>query len=74
MVSVLIIVPSDDLVGQTVETMIEGAVDVGVYSGSKKDVAHDVVVATWQSLQNNPHIISNAIDKDGNATGFGAIS
>ena len=56
----LVIVPSDDLVQQTVETLKQALLDVGVYSGSNKDVAHDVVVATWQALQNNPVLVSGA--------------
>jgi len=53
----IVIVPSDDLVKQTVATFRLGLLDVGIYSGSTKDIYHMVVVATWQSLQNNPSIV-----------------
>lgn len=53
----IVIVPSDDLVVQTVITFKLGLLDVGIYSGSKKDIYHMVVVATWQALQNNPGIV-----------------
>lgn len=53
----IVIVPSDDLVKQTVETLRQGLVDVGTYSGASKDIHHSVVVATWQALQNNPTLV-----------------
>lgn len=53
----IVIVPSDDLVKQTVATFRLGLLDVGIYSGSTKDIYHNVVVATWQSLQNNPSVV-----------------
>jgi superfamily II DNA or RNA helicase len=53
----IVIVPSDDLVKQTVATFKLGLLDVGIYSGSTKDIYHEVVVATWQSLQNNPAVV-----------------
>lgn len=53
----IVIVPSDDLVKQTAATFRLGLLDVGIYSGSTKDIYHMVVVATWQSLQNNPSLI-----------------
>ena len=56
----LVIVPSDDLVQQTIETLRQAQLDVGVYSGANKDVRHDVVVATWQAMQHNPILISTA--------------
>lgn len=55
----MIIVPSSDLVEQTVATLKLGNLDVGTYSGSKKDLAHVMVVATWQALQNNPAIVED---------------
>lgn len=55
----LLIVPSADLVDQTVNTFKLAGVDVGTYSGSKKDLAHQHIVATWQALQNQMHIVSN---------------
>lgn len=54
----IVIVPSDDLVKQTVATFRLGALDVGTYSGDTKDIYHMVVVATWQALQNNPSLMN----------------
>jgi superfamily II DNA or RNA helicase len=58
----LIIVPSADLVTQTVaefrEKLAAYPVTVGEYSGSQKDIDHPIVVGTWQSLQNVPHYMS----------------
>lgn len=55
----LVIVPSKDLVTQTVEEfrhhLREYPITIGEYSGGAKDVDHPIVVATWQSLQNVPH-------------------
>lgn len=56
---VIIIVPSSDLVEQTAATMRLGQLDVGIYSGAKKDVYHPSVVATWQALQNNPAVMQD---------------
>lgn len=53
----LIIVPSTDLVEQTAVTLRLAKLDVGTYSGSTKDFGHATVVATWQSLQNNPGLV-----------------
>lgn len=53
----IVIVPSDDLVKQTVATFRLAALDVGTYSGETKDIYHTVVVATWQALQNNPSVM-----------------
>lgn len=53
----IVIVPSSDLVEQTASTFRLGCLDVGTYSGAKKDYHHAVVVATWQALQNNPTIV-----------------
>lgn len=55
----MVIVPSADLVTQTAATFTMCNIDVGTYSGSNKDIAHDVVIATWQALQNNPTIVEN---------------
>jgi superfamily II DNA or RNA helicase len=52
-----VIVPSSDLVEQTAATFRLGQLDVGIYSGDKKDPHHMTVVGTWQALQNNPTII-----------------
>jgi superfamily II DNA or RNA helicase len=58
----LIIVPSTDLVAQTVnefrEKLAAYPVSIGEYSGGAKDIDHPIVVATWQSLQNVPHYMS----------------
>lgn len=53
------IVPNISLIAQTVHTFELLGLDVGEYSGTKKDINHTHVVSTWQSLQNNPSIISN---------------
>lgn len=57
-VKTIVIVPSEDLVVQTASTFRLGLLDVGIYSGSKKDIYHSVVVATWQALQNNPGLMN----------------
>lgn len=52
------IVPSGDLVDQTADTYRLLELDeVGVYSGAQKDIGALNLVATWQSLQNNPYIM-----------------
>lgn len=56
----IVIVPSSDLVTQTVNEFRERLsfydnISIGVYSGSEKDIDHPIVVATWQALQNAPH-------------------
>lgn len=55
----IIIVPSSDLVSQTVDELREKldgfvSVTVGSYSGGAKEIDHPIVVATWQALQNAP--------------------
>jgi len=66
----LIIVPSSDLVTQTVNEfrarLVNHPVTIGEYSGSQKDIDHPIVVATWQSLQNVPQYMSyfNAVIVD----------
>lgn len=55
----IVIVPSADLVSQTVGTFTMCNLDVGTYSGSNKDINHAVVVATWQALQNNPTVVED---------------
>lgn len=59
----LVIVPSKDLVNQTVKEFREHLsnfdVTIGEYSGSIKDIDHPIVVATWQSLQNVPHYMAS---------------
>jgi len=53
----LVIVPSGDLVTQTADTYRMCGMDVGEYSGDKKELDTTHMIATWQSLQNNPHIM-----------------
>lgn len=53
---VLVIVPTSDLVIQTRANIAEYGLDVGIYSGDEKDIEHQHVVSTWQSLQNNKTI------------------
>lgn len=52
------IVPSSDLVTQTADWYKVSGMDCGEYSGDKKELDHLHVVATWQSLQNNPQLMS----------------
>jgi len=54
---IITIVPSADLVEQTRATYYAVGLDVGVYSGTEKDINHTHVVATWQSIQYNPSIM-----------------
>jgi superfamily II DNA or RNA helicase len=58
-----VIVPSADLVEQTVKTFRDNNLDVGTYSGDSKDVAHMTVVATWQALQYNPSLLETSGQK-----------
>ena len=53
------VVPSADLVTQTEEWYSICGLDAGIYSGATKDLYHQHIVATWQSLQNNPRIIQD---------------
>lgn len=53
----IIIVPDKNLTAQTHEEYELFGLDTGQYSGEIKDIKHQHVVSTWQSLQNNPHII-----------------
>lgn len=55
----LAIVPSTDLVIQTAEEIKLFDNDVGMYYGAKKELDKTHLVSTWQSLNNNPHIINN---------------
>jgi superfamily II DNA or RNA helicase len=54
---VIIIVPNSDLVSQGVEDFRERDLDVGEYSGDNKDLNHEIVISTWQALQNNPQLM-----------------
>ena len=51
------IVPTSDLIDQTYEELKMTGVDVGRYSGDVKDINHQHLVSTWQSLQNNKGLI-----------------
>jgi len=51
------IVPSSDLVTQTAKAFRMCNLDVGEYSGDKKEIDRQHVVATWQSLQNSPMLM-----------------
>lgn len=55
--NVITIVPSTDLVNQTYSWYQRCGIDVGKYCGSDKDIHHESVVATWQSLQNNARVL-----------------
>lgn len=55
---IIVIVPSSDLVSQTIDEFKIFDLDVGEYSGDNKDFNHDVVLSTWQALQNNPRVLS----------------
>lgn len=53
----IIIVPDTTLTDQTKEEYEFFGLDTGEYSGSSKDLEHQHVVATWQTLKNNPVVI-----------------
>lgn len=53
----IIIVPSYDLVVQTIRTFKRCGLDVGEYSGKLKDIDHQNVICTWQALKNNPDVL-----------------
>lgn len=55
----IIIVPDKNLTEQTHREYGFFGLDVGEYSGTTKDQSHMHVVSTWQSLQNNPQIVSD---------------
>lgn len=52
------IVPSSDLVTQTAAWFIKCGLETGEYSGDKKEIDKQNVVATWQSLQNAPSLMA----------------
>lgn len=54
---VIMIVPNSDLIAQGVEDFKDLDLDVGEYSGDKKDLNHPIIISTWQALQNNPQIM-----------------
>jgi len=49
----LIIVPSIDLVKQTTKDLSGFGVDAGQYGDGIKDIEHDTIISTWQTLQND---------------------
>ncbi len=53
----IIIVPDTTLTDQTKEEYEYFGLDVGEYSGKTKDLDHQHVVATWQTLKNNPMVL-----------------
>ena len=53
----IIIVPDTTLTDQTKEEYEFFGLDTGEYSGSSKDLEHQHIVATWQTLKNNPIVI-----------------
>jgi superfamily II DNA or RNA helicase len=53
----LIIVPTTDLIYQTVLEFNEFSKDVGLWGDSKKDIDHPVVVSTWQTLMNQEDFV-----------------
>jgi len=55
----IIIVPDKNLTEQTRSEYEFFGLDVGEYSGTRKDVNKQHIVATWQTLQNNPNFIQN---------------
>lgn len=55
----IIIVPDTTLTEQTKEEYEFFGLDVGDYCGTSKDLDHQHIVATWQTLKNNPMIISD---------------
>ena len=54
----LIIVPNKDLINQTSADIAVFSIPVGKYYGDVKEPNVQNVVSTWQSLQNNPQLIS----------------
>jgi len=53
----IIIVPDKNLTDQTFREYEFFGLDVGEYSGERKDTSHQHIVSTWQALQNNPTIL-----------------
>lgn len=54
----IIIVPDKNLTEQTVREYERFGVDVGEYSGTRKNLIPKHIVSTWQALQNTPPIIN----------------
>lgn len=55
---VVVIVPNTDLIGQTADELRAVDLVVGTYSGASKSLEENIIVSTWQALQNNPMIMS----------------
>lgn len=53
----IIIVPDKNLTTQTRDEYAFFGIDVGEYSGERKNIDHKHIVSTWQSLKNNPTIL-----------------
>lgn len=53
----LIVVPTKDLVYQTLDEFKKFSSDVGMWSDGKQDTEHPVVVSTWQTLMNQPAFV-----------------
>lgn len=53
----LTIVPDTNLVMQTMETYEHLQLDVGEYTGKNKDLEHQHIVGTWQTIKNHPQIM-----------------
>lgn len=54
----IVIVPNKDLINQTSADIAKFDIDVGKYYGDLKEPNATNVVSTWQSLQNNPALMS----------------
>jgi superfamily II DNA or RNA helicase len=55
---IVVIVPNTDLIDQTALELRGFDLNVGTYSGSGKSLEENIIVSTWQSIQNNPMIMS----------------
>jgi hypothetical protein len=53
----IVIVPSVDLVVQSMKPYTSVGMDIGQYTGDIKDTEHQHVLTTWQALQNNPALL-----------------
>ena len=51
---VVIIVPNTTLVSQSINECKQFNLDVGEFSGTTKDLNHQIVVSTWQTLNKQP--------------------
>lgn len=55
--STITVVPSESLITQTQNWFTFFNLDVGEYSGERKDVDHQHIVSTWQALQYMPEVL-----------------